>query len=401
MMVRGTPGQFVILEAMPTVDDFYELYWNRCPFVVRGAISKDVIDGLIGADELAGLSMEQAPLSRMVKTAGPGRAWSCRFGPFTEQDFKNTGEKDWSLLVQNVEQFHPETAVLLSHFNFAPRWLMDDIMVSYSAVGGSVGPHIDSYHVFLVQGQGKRIWKVADQTMAQETYIGGLDLKVLDGDFVGQDVEVSCGDVLYLPPKFAHQGTTLEASLTFSVGFLGPKLSELFSGYGHYLSMREDLDQRYAGDGIVGDSAGFTLASGVVDDVRGCFAGQLETMDFRRWLVQFFTESGHEDFGHYSEREEMIEASALKGKFEQGASLIKPHYVKFALIQTAPETVCLGFDSHNFIVEQFTLAALKTLMKEQPVNIKSNPEIITHAGALELLLDLYNHQGLEFGPTCT
>ncbi|MBC8267831.1 MAG: cupin domain-containing protein [Rhodospirillaceae bacterium] len=400
-MVKGAPRQFVILEAMPPAGDFYELYWNKRPFVVRGAISKDVIDGLIGADELAGLSMEEAPLSRMVKTAGPNRQWSCRFGPFSEQDFKNTGDKDWSLLVQNVEQFHPETAELLGHFNFAPRWLMDDIMVSYSALGGSVGPHIDSYHVFLVQGQGKRAWKVADQTMAEETYIEGLDLKVLDADFTGQDVEVGYGDVLYLPPKFAHQGTTLEPSLTFSVGFLGPKLSELFSGYGHYLSMREDLDQRYLGEGVDGDSVGFTLTSGVVDDVRDRFVGQLETLDFRRWLVQFFTESGHEDFGNYSEREDPIEAGALKDALEQGAALIKPPYVKFALTQTAPESFCLGFNGHSFMVGQSLLPMLKVLMKEQGVNATGNPEILSDPGALAFLLALHNHQGLELGPTCT
>jgi 50S ribosomal protein L16 3-hydroxylase len=400
-VTQGVSSQFVILEAMPAADDFYELYWNRRPFVVRGAIAKDTIDDLIGADELAGLSMEQAPLSRLVRTAGPDRAWSCRFGPFTEQDFKNTGNEDWSLLVQNVEQFHPETSELLGHFNFAPRWLMDDIMVSYSAIGGSVGPHIDSYHVFLVQGQGRRAWKIANQTITNETYIKGLDLKVLDADFAGQTVEVGCGDVLYLPPNFAHQGTTLEPSLTFSVGFLGPKLSELFSGFGHYLSMREDLDQRYVGAGLDGDSAGFTLARAVVDDVQGRFSDQLESVDFRRWLVQFFTESGHEDFGNYIEREDMIDAAALKAALKQGANLIKPHYVKFALTQAAPEIFYLGFDGHNFVAEQSTLPMLEALTKEQPVNVTDHPEILSHPGAFALLLDLYNHQGLELGSTCT
>ncbi len=394
------PGRFISLKAMPTPSEFYDLYWNRQAFVARGAILQDTIDGLIGADELAGLSMESAPLSRMIKTAGLGSEWSSRFGPFSEQDFKDTGDRDWSLLVQNVEQFHPGTAALLSHFNFAPRWLMDDIMVSYSAMGGSVGPHIDSYHVFLVQGQGRRVWKVADQPMAQESYIEDLDLKVLNADFDGQKVEVSCGDVLYLPPRFAHQGTTLEPSLTFSIGFLGPRLSELFSSYGHYLSMHEDLDQRYVGGGILSDSAGFTLASTVVDDIQGRFSSQLNSTDFRRWLVQFFTGSGHEDFGNYSEREDTIDAPVLKKKLEQGSSLIKPHYVKFALTQTAPELLSLGFDGHSFLVEHSLLFIIKALMKEQPVNTIRNPKILSEPNAIKLLLGLYNHQGLELEPAC-
>jgi 50S ribosomal protein L16 3-hydroxylase len=177
-------NRLVILDAMPSATVFYGRYWNRHPFVVRGAVQEDAMAGLITADELAGLSMEEAAQSRMVTTAGDRHDWSCSFGPFTEGDFKTAGDTDWTLLVENVEQFHPDTADLLRYFSFAPCWLMDDIMVSFSATGGSVGPHLDSYHVFLVQGQGKRRWKVGRQSIADEVYIEGLDLKVLKDDLV-------------------------------------------------------------------------------------------------------------------------------------------------------------------------------------------------------------------------
>jgi 50S ribosomal protein L16 3-hydroxylase len=395
------PGRLAILEAMPPLADFYGQYWNSQPFVVRQAVSGEVIDGLIDADELAGLSMQSEPMSRMVKVAGADAQWSCRFGPFTEQDFKETGEQGWSLLVQNVEQFHPETATLLRHFNFAPRWLMDDIMVSYSACGGSVGPHLDSHHVFLVQGPGRRRWKVGQQKITEETYIEGLDLRVLKDDFTGDEVEVGLGDVLYLPPKFAHQGITLEPSLTFSIGFLGPKLSELFAAYGQYLCEHEDLDRRYLADGLKADSAGFTLAPGVVDTLRGSFAEQLESLDFSRWLVAFFSEGGVDDFGNYIERDEPLNASAFKGQLKQGAILSKPEYVKLAVTKSASGKFVLGFEGQSFDLGEDQFAVIKKLINGQPLKPASTPELLDHAATLKLLRTLYNHQGLELSSGCT
>ncbi|HEY9164092.1 MAG TPA: hypothetical protein VIN57_05745, partial [Magnetovibrio sp.] len=127
----------VILDAMPSATEFYAHYWNRQPFAVCGAIAAVEMATFISADELAGLAMEEGPQSRMVTTAGAHHDWACSFGPFDEDDFAAAGENDWCLLVQNVDQYHPETARLLRHFNFAPSWLMDDIMVSYSTPGGS------------------------------------------------------------------------------------------------------------------------------------------------------------------------------------------------------------------------------------------------------------------------
>ncbi len=385
-----------ILDAMPTVADFYGRYWNRRPFVVRSAIPEGAIGGLIGADELAGLSMDQAPQSRMVTTAGDQRDWSCRFGPFSEEDFTTVGDEGWSLLVQNVEQFHPPTATLLRYFDFAPRWLMDDIMVSFSAKGGSVGPHLDSYHVFLVQGPGERRWKVGRAPIDDEAYMEGLDLKILKDGFDGDEVELRCGDVLYVPPKFGHEGATLESALTFSIGFLGPKLSELFASYAQYLSEREGLDHRFVGQGLEATSAGFAISSTAVGGVRASLAAHLNTTDFTRWLVEFFTESSHEDFGNYTEREECLSGSAFKNRLTESTGLIKPEYVKFAITASPSGAFCLGFDSHSFILDEELFPLIQKFMKEETVSATNYPELLDHPDALELLRTLYNHQALEF-----
>lgn len=386
----------VVLDAMPTPADFYARYWNRQPFLVRGAIAADEFVGLIQADELAALALEDAPQSRMVSTAGEERDWACRYGPFDEDDFAQLGDANWSLLVQNVEQFHPDTSALLGHFTFAPRWLMDDIMVSYSVPGGSVGPHIDSYHVFLVQGQGTRRWKVGREAVRDEVYVEGVELQILKGGFDGDEIEVGCGDVLYLPPKFAHEGTTLEPALTFSVGFLGPKLSELYSGYGQYLSELEGRDERYVGDGLGGDSAGFAIADGAVDQLRAHLTRQLDGADFNRWLVEFFTQSGHEDFGEYTEREVPLSRDAFAAKLKSGASLFKPQYVKFAITGSQAGVFHLGFDNHSFVLDEQLRALAGALTQEGRIDLQSHPDLLENSAAVDLLWAFYNHEALEF-----
>lgn len=396
------PHPIATLDAMPTATDFYGLYWNRQPFVVRSAIDEGTMADLISANELAALSMEETSRSRMVKSVGSPidnpQGWSCRFGPFSEQDFDTAGNQDWSLLVQNVEQFHPETARLLHHFNIAPRWLMDDVMVSFSAPGGTVGPHIDSYHVFLVQGEGRRRWKVGHAPIANEVFIQGMELKVLETGFDGSDIEVSAGDVLYIPPRFGHEGSTLESALTFSVGFLGPKTSELFSAYSQHLSEREEHDERYVGNDLNANSAGFVMHGEAVDTIRSHLGDSLNSADFNQWLVEFFTESSHEDFGEYTERDDPLSPDALKKKLEQGASLHKPAYVKFALTSsdTSSSDIYLGFNSQSFTLDKSLLPLVQRLMDEQPVNITTHPVIGENPSILGFMLELYNHQALEF-----
>ena len=387
--------QLVILETMPSSADFYGLYWNRRPFIVRGAIPQNDLMGLIAADELAGLALEEAPQSRMVRTAGALKDWSCQYGPFKEDVFNDAGEEGWILLVQNVEQFHPQTAKLLRHFNFAPRWLMDDVMASYSTPGGTVGPHVDSYHVFLVQGQGMRRWKVGYEAIENEVYVEGLNLKILADEYDGDHVEAKPGDVLYLPPKFAHESATLVNSLTFSIGFLGPKLSELFGSYSQYLAELEERDQRYVGQGLMCDSAGFAISGDAVDHFRTHLLEQLNTVDFTQWLCSFCSGSSHEDFGNYSEREVLLDEEYLQKKLSEGASLLKPEYVKFSVMTTNTGSFQLGFDNKNFAFHENLLPVILGFMKEEVVSLKNKPGLLGAPGTLELLLDLYNHQALE------
>src|SRR5690606_33470403 len=113
----------------------------------------------LSADELAGLSLEEEVESRIVLEHG-ATPWELRRGPFTEDSYRDLPARDWTLLVQAVDQFVPEVAEILDQFRFLPSWRVDDLMISFAAPGGSVGPHFDNYDVFLLQTHGHRRWKV-------------------------------------------------------------------------------------------------------------------------------------------------------------------------------------------------------------------------------------------------
>lgn len=135
-----------------TPAQFLTEYWQKKPLLIRQAIPG--FSGLLDPNELAGLACEEEVQSRLVQfTKGE---WQVSHGPMSDSTFKHLPEKDWTLLVQGVNHYLPEAAELLAQFSFIPHARLDDLMVSYAPDGGGVGPHLDSYDVFLLQGSGKR-----------------------------------------------------------------------------------------------------------------------------------------------------------------------------------------------------------------------------------------------------
>lgn len=272
------------LSKIPAEAEFYQKFWNKRPFVIKAGIGSDVMEKLIKADELAGLSLEEEIRSRIVFSEN----WSCQHGPFDENIFNTIGEKNWSLLVQDVEKFHPPTGDIIKPFGFSPCWLIDDVMVSYSVPGGGVGPHLDSYHVFLIQGDGKRRWKIGREAILSEKYIEDIDLKILANEFAGDEFEVEQGDIIYIPPFFPHSGETILESLTFSIGFLGPSIAELLVEYGQYIEEQDDINKRYAGDKLDSSSSGNEMSGSEVDNFRNTLIGSIKSDHFENWLRDYF-----------------------------------------------------------------------------------------------------------------
>ena len=370
----------LILDALPTTEEFFREFWNKKPFVVRGMISKKIMGALIDEDYLAGLSLEEEVDSRLVKKGKKQNDWTCDHGPFHEKDFAGLGEEDWSLLVQNIDKHHDATADLLKCFNFSPRWLLDDIMVSFSPKGGTVGAHTDSYHVFLVQGKGERCWKVANEPIKNEDYINDISLKILEASFEGEDITVTEGDVIYIPPKFAHQGISLKPSLTYSVGFLGPSLSDMLIQFGQYIEENHLEIPRYLGQNLTESAVPFHITPNHCDDLK-FFMTDVFTQDyFNKWLTHYFCspmqtyEEGYDDDANINV-DDIIAESVM---------LIKRPAIKMLFIPLkASQKYCVSAGDVSFNLDFSDLFLVNMMAQETPFSAKI---FINHTEILRNLL---------------
>lgn len=225
-----------------SADTFLRDYWQKKPLLIRQAFPD--YQSPITSDELAGLSLEEEVESRIVLEHGAA-PWELRRGPFSEADFQSLPERDWTLLVQAVDQFVPELADLLSAFHFLPSWRLDDVMISYAVPGGSVGPHFDSYDVFLLQVEGHRRWKIGQHCDEDSPLLEHDELRILK-DFRQQDEWLLApGDMLYLPPGMAHHGIAEDKCMTYSVGFRAPSHNEILSHFSDFIGQRLSDGQRY------------------------------------------------------------------------------------------------------------------------------------------------------------
>jgi 50S ribosomal protein L16 3-hydroxylase len=224
-----------------TPQQFLERHWQRAPLMFRGALPD--FRSPISADELAGLACEESVESRLVQ-GHVGSTWRLEHGPFDEARFERLPERDWTLLVQDVDKLVPELGALLERFRFIPDWRIDDIMVSFAAPGGSVGPHTDQYDVFLLQAQGRRRWQLSENF--DGTLLADVDLKILEHFEPEQELIAEPGDILYLPPNVAHFGVALDEAMTFSIGFRAPDQRELMVALADELALRSAGGPRFS-----------------------------------------------------------------------------------------------------------------------------------------------------------
>lgn len=230
-----------------SAEEFLRDYWQKKPLLIRQAVPD--FQPPFDINELAGLACEEAVESRLVMEQGPDSPWQLFNGPFEASFLQGLPEKDWTLLVQAVDHLLPEASDWLKAFNFIPSWRLDDIMVSYAPPGGSVGPHIDYYDVFLLQASGQRRWQLGQFCDESTQLRQDTSLKILT-DFQANpehDWVLEPGDLLYLPPQLAHWGTSLsDDCTTWSFGFRALSAEEILCGAADFIGERLKEDQRYS-----------------------------------------------------------------------------------------------------------------------------------------------------------
>ena len=300
-----------------TPRQFLRDYWQQKPLLVRQAIPG--FESPISADELAGLALEEEVESRLVLEHG-AHPWELRRGPFAEDTFSQLPERDWTLLVQAVDQFVPEVAEVLKDFGFLPSWRIDDLMISFAAPGGSVGPHFDNYDVFLLQAEGQRRWKIGQMCEADSKLLAHADLRII-AEFEQTDEWVlEPGDMLYLPPRLAHYGIAEDDCMTYSVGFRAPSAAEVLTHFTDFLAQFLPDEERYSDAGMAPISDPHQIQQEALDRLKALLT---EHMSDERllltWFGQFMTEPRYPELVSGPEIEEADFLAAL----EDGAVLVR------------------------------------------------------------------------------
>jgi 50S ribosomal protein L16 3-hydroxylase len=214
------------------VEAFMLRHWQREPLLIRAAFPG--FSDPLSPREVLALAGDPDASSRLVRRRGS--SYTLEHGPFPPSRFKQLARRDWTVLVQDTNHFARRADELLACFDFIAHSRIDDVMVSYAVPGGSVGPHVDSYDVFLLQGHGRRRWQVSGQK--DHAFVPGIDLKILERFVPEAEWVLEPGDMLYLPPGVAHHGVAESECLTWSIGFRAPTDAELVTGFLDFLRDR-------------------------------------------------------------------------------------------------------------------------------------------------------------------
>lgn len=200
---------------------FMRRHWQRKPLLVRQALPG--VKAPLPRAELFALAARDDVEARLVTHGRAG--WTLRSGPLPRRALPPLSQPGWTLLVQGLDLHVPAAQALLSQFGFVPAARLDDLMLSYASDGGGVGPHLDAYDVFLVQVHGRRRWRIG--RARDRSFVAGLPLKILRHFEPEQEWLLEPGDMLYLPPRWAHDGVAEGECMTASVGFRAPSVDEL------------------------------------------------------------------------------------------------------------------------------------------------------------------------------
>ncbi len=323
-----------------TVETFLRDYWQKKPLLIRQAFPE--FENPLSPDELAGLALEEEIESRMVFTQGE-RPWELRQGPFAESDFATLPEQDWTLLVQAVDQFVPEVADLMKPFSFIPSWRLDDVMISFATRGGSVGPHYDNYDVFLLQGHGRRRWKIGQQCDAQTPTLDHPDLRIL-ADFRETDEWVlEPGDMLYVPPGLAHYGIAEDDCMTYSIGFRAPSHQEILVHYTDFISQYlldedrySDADLSPAADPAMIDDAAIARLQGIVRGLAD------DKVALATWFGRFMTEPRYPEMMQSQE----WDSNELAQAFADGYGLLRNPSARLAYRMETEQIMLFASGEH-------------------------------------------------------
>jgi 50S ribosomal protein L16 3-hydroxylase len=357
---------------------FLARYWQREPCLIRDALPG--FDPLLEPDDLAGLACDPLAEARLIRGPDSTGAWELRHGPFADADFAELDDRNWTLLVQDVEKYYPPLASLMDRFDFLPGWRLDDLMVSFAATGGSVGAHVDQYDVFLLQASGRRRWEIAREFEPARDEASPVDQLA---NFEAEESWVlQPGDMLYLPPGIAHHGVALEPCMTYSVGLRAPSEADLAVALGEWLARRDEPTRyRDPPEAMTTRRRRGEVTPAELDGLRGVLRAALDDeRSIEECLAAFLSRfrMAHEPAPDPG----LPDAAALRAALERGAGVRRNPWSRLTWIQRGEHALLFAAGEPH----RCSTDLAETLCG--PLERTMAPATEGHPGDLRCLLDL-------------
>jgi 50S ribosomal protein L16 3-hydroxylase len=370
------------------VDTFLRDYWQQRPLLIRNPWVEWV--NPLEPDELAGLACEAEVESRLV--IGAQGSWAVEHGPLAEERFALLGQEPSTLLVQAVDHHVPEVAALLAPFRFIPNWRMDDVMVSYATDGGGVGPHFDQYDVFLIQGHGRRRWRVGQLCNANSALLPHDDLRLL-ADFQATDEWLlEPGDILYVPPRIAHDGVAVgDDCMTYSIGFRAPSRHDLITGFVDDLVAQMEDDDRYADPGLPRQANPGEISSEALAALHTKVMEKLTDRNaFAKWFGEFNSAPQYPEIDWSPE--ELFDAGAVQQLLASGATLVRNPASRFSFVRQELGMLLLFVNGECHECAGEAIAFAEALCASESIALQPERASSTHVS--ELIVALLNQGSL-------
>jgi 50S ribosomal protein L16 3-hydroxylase len=369
---------------------FLRDFWQKKPLLIRQAWKS--WRNPLEPDDLAGLACEDEVESRLVTEKG--KTFELEHGPFAEDRFGRLGEQGWTLLVQAVDRYVPEVAALLEPFRFVPNWRIDDVMVSYAADGGGVGPHFDQYDVFLVQGLGRRRWRVGARCDRDSALVPNEDLRLLANFEASEEWILEPGDILYVPPGIAHEGVAVGGDcMTYSIGFRAPSRADLIEHWSEHLVGDMEEEDRYADPDLEAQQNPGEISAGAIARLHAMVTERLLDRDgFARWFGQFASAPKYPDLDMRPEAR--IAIGEMRERLARDPHLLRNPASRFSFIRRAAGPLLLFANGECFECGDETAAFAEQLCARERVRI--DPDLAKSEPALALIVALYNQGSVTF-----
>lgn len=372
------------------IDLFLRDYWQKRPLLIRNPWAR--WRNPLEPDELAGLACEDGVESRLITRTGDRLAMES--GPLPEARFGELGDEPWTLLVQAVDHHVPDVAALIAPFRFVPDWRIDDVMVSYATDGGGVGPHFDQYDVFLVQGLGRRRWRVGPVCDANTPLVPHDDLRLIADFEASGDWVLEPGDILYVPPCFAHDGVAVGTDcMTYSIGFRAPSRAELVDGWAGHRADAMLEEDRYADPDLMPQAQPGEITGSAIDRLHAMVLDALSDGDaFARWFGAYNSQPKYAEADWRPDDD--TETGTVRALLADGVPLVRNPASRFSFIRRADRPTLLFVDGQCFDCAGDVAALAEQLCAGSPGTLA--PSVARSDAAVALLAALIDQGSLAF-----